>query len=262
MFFVIFLSLLQGITEFLPISSSAHLMILPWLFKIPDPGLTFDVALHFGTLFAILLCFWKEWLEIFRATIYPNRQSPLGYNRLTLFYLLIATLPAVISGLLLGDKITSGLRHPLVTAGALVIFGGLLYFSDKLSLANKGIKNLKIKDAIFIGLFQALSLIPGVSRSGSTITAGLFRNYRKNEAAKISLLLATPVILGAAVLELKNIQNIFSWQLLIAIIISALSGYWVIKWFLKYINKIGYKIFCFYRIGLGLLIILIYFLRR
>jgi len=260
---IIILSLVQGITELLPISSSAHLMILPWLFKISDPGLAFDVALHLGTLLALAIYFFKDWLRIINLGF--NRRAdvdPKGfYNHKTLWLLVLATLPVVIIGLIFGDKLETWLRQPLITAGSLIIFGILLWLADKYSKKITTVKTMRGKDALLIGMAQALALIPGVSRSGATITAALKHNFDRKSAARFSLLLSMPAILRAAVLEIKNIAVIPLNTLCLAISITALSSYLVIKLFINKINKIGYKSFAIYRIVLGLVIILAYYLR-
>lgn len=263
MFALIILSLVQGLTELLPVSSSAHLMILPWLFKINDPGLAFDVALHIGTLLALVIYFFKDWLTIISLGF--NRKSQLAsdglYNHKTLWFLVLATLPVVIVGLVFGDKLATWLRQPLITAFSLIVFGILLWLSDEYSKSILAVKDMKGKDALFIGLAQTLALIPGVSRSGATITAALDRNFRKEAAARFSLLLSMPAILGAAILEIKNLAAIPLNTLFLTIGITALSSYLAIRFLMGHINKIGYKGFAIYRIILALVIIVTYFIR-
>lgn len=260
---IIILSLVQGITELLPISSSAHLMILPWLFKISDPGLAFDVALHLGTLLALVIYFFKDWLKIINLGL--NRKAEVDskefYNHKTLWFLVLATLPVVIIGLIFGDKLAAWLRQPLITASSLIVFGILLWLADKYSKRIVTVQTMKGKDTLFVGIAQTLALVPGVSRSGATITAALNRNFTRESAARFSLLLSMPAILGAAVLEIKNIAAIPLNTLCLAISITALSSYLVIKLFINKINNIGYKGFAIYRIALGLVIILAYYLR-
>jgi undecaprenyl-diphosphatase len=260
---IIILSLVQGITELLPISSSAHLMILPWLFKISDPGLAFDVALHLGTLLALVIYFFKDWLKIINLGF--NRKTEVDskelYNHKTLWFLVLATLPVVIVGLIFGDKLETLLRQPLITASSLIVFGILLWLTDRYSKKIVTVKTMKGKDALLLGMAQTLALVPGVSRSGATITTALNRNFTKESAARFSLLLSMPAILGAAVLEIKNITAIPLNILCLAISITALSSYLVIKLFINKINQIGYKGFAMYRIVLGLVIILVYYLR-
>ncbi len=260
---LIILSLIQGITELLPVSSSAHLIILPWFFKINDPGLAFDVALHLGTLLALIVYFFKDWLKIIKLGF--NRKIPINtkdsYDHKTLWFLILATLPITLIGLVFGDKIGEWFRHPLITALGLIVFGILLWLSDKYSQKTLTVKDMNGKQALFIGMAQTLALIPGVSRSGATLTAALSRNFKRESAARFSLLLSMPAILGAAILEIKNLGTLLSGNLLLAIGIAALSSYLAIKLFMNYISKIGYKGFAIYRIILALAIIITYFIR-
>lgn len=263
MFTLIILGLVQGITELLPISSSAHLMILPWLFKINDPGLAFDVALHFGTLLALTIYFFKDWLKIIKLGF--NRKALINsgdsYNHKTLWFLVLATLPVTLVGFVFGDKVGEWFRHPLITAGSLILFGIVLWLSDKYSQKTQSLQDMKSKDALFIGIMQVLAIIPGVSRSGATLSASLNRNFKRVDAAKFSLLLSMPAILGALILEIKNLINLPIIDLLIAIGVSAVSSYLVIKLFMNYITKIGYKGFAIYRIILATVIIVTYLVR-
>ena len=263
MIILIILSLVQGITELLPVSSSAHLMILPWFFKINDPGLAFDVALHFGTLLALAVYFFKDWLEIIKLGFSRKAQinSKELYNHKTLWFLVLAMLPVVLVGFIFGSKAEEWFRHPLIIAVSLIFFGILLWLSDKYSQKNRDLQDMKIKDALFIGIAQVLALIPGVSRSGATLTASLNRNFKRMDAARFSLLLSMPTILGALILEIKNLVNLPITNLLIAIGVSALSSYLVIKLFMNYISKIGYKGFAIYRIILAMVIIIVYLAR-
>lgn len=263
MFTLIVLGLVQGITELLPISSSAHLMILPWLFKITDPGLAFDVALHFGTFLALTIYFFKDWLKIIKLGF--NKEALVNsndiYNHKTLWFLILATLPVTLVGLVFGDQVGEWFRHPLITALSLILFGILLWLSDRYSKKTLELREMTSKNALFIGIAQVLAIIPGVSRSGATLTAALNRNFKRVDAARFSLLLSMPAILGALILEVKNLVNLPIVNILIAIGVSALSSYLVIKLFMNYISKIGYKGFAIYRIALALIIIVAYFIR-
>lgn len=260
LFTIIILSLIQGVTELLPISSSAHLMVIPWLFKLNDPGLAFDVALHLGTLLALVIYFFKDWVQIIWLGINPKAKGVVGspYDHKTLWLLVIATLPAVMVGLIFGDKLANFLRQPLITAGSLIVFGLLLWEADRYSKKTVALNNMTNRDALFIGAAQVLALVPGVSRSGATMTAALKRNFTKEMAARFSLLLSMPAVLGATALEIKNIMNIPLSVLALAIGITAIVSYLVIKFLMAKINKIGYKGFAIYRIVLALIIILTY----
>jgi undecaprenyl-diphosphatase len=259
----IVLGLVQGIGEFLPISSTAHLILVPYFTGWSDPGLSFDVALHAGTLLAVLAYFWKDWLQIFISAWTNTRQNGWnGFKKELLFYLIIGTIPGAFLGFLFEKKAETILRSPLLIAGTLIIVGLILYLADKKSKGEKTTANITLQDSIIIGTAQAFAIIPGVSRSGSTITAGLFRNFKKIDAAKFSFLLSTPIIMGAAVLKLPHLlSNGLTIPLLIGILSSAVSGYLAIKYLLQFLAKYSYKVFFWYRLALGIIIIIFYFLK-
>ncbi|PJE59956.1 MAG: UDP-diphosphatase, partial [Candidatus Portnoybacteria bacterium CG10_big_fil_rev_8_21_14_0_10_44_7] len=206
----IILGIVQGITEFLPISSSAHLILWPWFFGWPDPGLSFDVALHTGTLIAVVLFFWREWLGLFSGFGQMLRGSrPWRENREArlLTFLAIATIPGALFGYFLEGPAESVFRSPLLIALTMAGFGLILWWGDRVGQKNIHTKQVSLKQSILIGLSQALAVIPGVSRSGSTITAGLFLGLRKESAAKFSFLLSAPIILGASALKVPHLFN-------------------------------------------------------
>lgn len=278
----IILGLAQGLGEFLPISSSGHLVIIPWIFNFPDPGLSFDVALHFGTLLAVLAYFWKDILEILKLAFENNfsakgavpagRQGPasgwkfknqnIQYNSNTLWFLVLATIPGIIFGYFLEDYAEVAVRNPLVIAFTLSFAGLVLYLADKYAKHRKSLGEINWKDSAIIGFSQALAIIPGISRSGATITAGLLAGMDRISVARFSFLLSAPIIFGATVLKLSYLLNGgFNPNVLIGIIVSAISGYAAIKYLLKFVEKTSYKIFFWYRLLLALLIVLIYFVR-
>ncbi len=248
------LGIVQGLTEFLPISSTAHLILLPWFFDWHGElnTLTFDVALHGGTLFSLLLCFYKDWLDIFIK------------NRKMLLYIAIATIPAGVAGLFLKSIVEDTFRNPLIIVFSLVFFG-ILMLAAECFIKKKGLphkKKISFADALFVGCAQAIALVPGVSRSGITITAGLFRNISRHEAARFSFLLSTPVIAGAFIVEgitITNNPDNFSFDLLTAGFISAaLSGYIAIKFLLKFLKKYPLHIFVYYRFALAVIILTVW----
>lgn len=274
---VIFLGLIQGLGEFLPISSSGHLIVAPWLFNFPDPGLSFDVALHFGTLIALVLYFWRDFINIISSSLSPSppgrgwlrsanggektgEGETINYSSNLLWLLVIATVPGAIFGFLLESKAETIFRNPLLIAGTLSIVGLLLYLADIYARHIRNINDIKIKDAAIIGLSQAFAIIPGVSRAGSTITTGLFLGLDRVSAARFSFLLSAPIIFGATILKLKYI---FSAGLLeiVAILTAALSGYFAISWMLKFISRVSYKVFFWYRLSLALIILIFWFMR-
>lgn len=253
----------QGLGEFLPISSTAHLVLIPYFTGWSDPGLTFDIALHVGTLIAVLAFFWKDWLDIFSSALTNiKKRGVIAIKKELLYYLAIGTIPGVILGLLLEKKVETVLRSPLLIAFTLIFAGAFLFWADKKNKGQKELKDINLTDSVIIGICQAIAIIPGVSRSGITITAGLFRNLNRATAARFSFLLSTPIIMGSAILKLPELfaTNI-SAPLIIGIITSAIFGYLSIKFLLKFLEKFGYGAFFWYRLGLGLLIISFYFLK-
>ncbi len=276
----IILGIIQGLTEFLPISSSAHLVLTPRFFSWSDQGLAFDVALHMGTLIAVISYFWKDWKKIFkesklfRISKIKNQKSKSlksspassllkrGDSQFTihnsqfcndsLFIIILATIPGILAGLFLNGYSETVFRNPIIIIFTLSGGAVLLYLSDKLSKKNKNIKNLTLKMGIIIGLAQALAIIPGISRSGITITAGLLLGMNRTAAARFSFLLATPIILGAGVYEMPYlIREGIDLSILVGILVSAISGYLAIKYMLRYLETKSYNIFVWYRIILA-----------
>ena len=212
----VILGVIQGLAEFLPISSSGHLILIPRIFSWQDQGLAFDVALHWGTLIAVLLYFWKDWKKIINESyllksikrkILSIKQNSDDKFRNTqylkkdlLFIIIIATIPGVAAGLLLNNYAETIFRNPVIIAISLFVGALLLFYSDKIGAKKTGLANLTLKMGIVIGLFQALAIIPGVSRSGITITIALFLGLRRTDAARFSFLLSTPIILGAGII--------------------------------------------------------------
>jgi undecaprenyl-diphosphatase len=266
----IILGLAQGLGEFLPISSSGHLVIIPWLFHFSDPGLAFDVALHFGTLLAVLAYFWKDIILIFKLA-FKNQSKVQGlksegqselYNSKTLWFLAIATVPGVIFGYFLDDLAETVFRSPLLIAFTLSFAGLILYLADRYAKHKKDLESINWKDSIIIGLSQALAIIPGVSRSGATITAGLAAGLDRVSAARFSFLLSAPIIFGATAFKLPHLlKEGISANILIGVFVSAMSGYLAIKYLIKFIEKTSYSVFFWYRLGLAVLIAIVYFAR-
>lgn len=261
----IFLGITQGISEFLPISSSGHLVIIPWLFNFSDPGLSFDVALHLGTLIAIILFFWKDWIIILNLAFRKIRRQTIPnesfYQKNILWLIILATVPGAIIGYLLEKQAETIFRNPLLIALMLIIGGVFLFWADKKNKPTKDLGNLTKKDALYIGLSQALAIIPGISRSGSTITTGLFLNLSRVSAARFSFLISAPIILGAVVLKLGDfLKNVGKIELA-GVIAAAISGYLAIFWLLKFIEKVSYQKFLWYRLALAAIIIIAYIVK-
>ncbi len=257
----IILGLVQGLGEFLPISSSAHLVLAPWFLQFTDPGLAFDAVLHLGTLFAVLTYFWKDWLEIL-GLAFGVKKDGNNYNKKSLWILVLATIPGALAGYFFESQAETIFRSPLVIAFTLSFVGLLLFLADKYAKHKKKLKEISWKESLVIGLAQALAIVPGVSRSGATITAGLFSGLSRISAAKFSFLLSTPIILGASLFKLPDLwKSGLGVSFWVGLLVSAVSGYLAIKYLLKFVKKASYKIFFWYRLILASLIILVYFLR-
>lgn len=258
------LGLLQGLGEFLPISSSAHLALAPWLLHWPDPGLAFDVALHFGTLVAVLWYFRHEWVSLARAAwqIVTTRKIVTIEQRRAL-YVIIATIPGGIFGLLLEKKAETTLRNPALIATALIIMGVILWVVDRVRPEARDMNQLRASDAIWIGLAQAFALIPGVSRSGATITAGRGLGLDRNGAAAFSFLLSMPIIAAAAILKVPHVlrESGLTTPLVVGVLASAVSGWIAISALLKYVSRHSYGAFALYRVVVGAIVLVIYFAR-
>ncbi|MEI8343733.1 MAG: undecaprenyl-diphosphatase UppP [Candidatus Moraniibacteriota bacterium] len=261
------LGILQGLGEFLPISSTAHLILAPWFFGWSDPGLSFDVALHVGTLLAVVGFFWRDWLEIFKSvsnsvlhTKYKIQDTK--YNSNLLWLLVIASVPGAIFGMLFDSKAEAAFRNPLLIALTLSVVGLILYLVDKYAVHRKELGKLTKLDAFWIGLSQAVAIIPGVSRSGATMTAGLFLGLSREQAARFSFLLSTPIIFGAAIVKVPHLLKAgIDAPILFGILASAITGYFAIKYMLRFIQKVGYAPFFWYRLALVVVIFAVYFTR-
>ena len=249
---ILILSLVQGITEFLPISSSSHLILISDFLDFKNQNLSIDVSLHIGSFIAVLSYFYKDILNFFD-------------NKILFFKIFISSIPLMIIGFFLVETgFVEKIRNLKVIAWTTVIFGFLLFLSDKFKLEKNIEKNFTMKSAIFIGLFQVLSLIPGVSRSGIAITASRLLNFKRVDAAKISFLLSIPILGAVSLFGLKNLilseNSYFTVSNLIAIFFSFLTSLITIKYFLIYIKKFNLNIFVYYRILLGLILLAIAYL--
>ncbi|OGP08466.1 MAG: hypothetical protein A2048_09125 [Deltaproteobacteria bacterium GWA2_45_12] len=279
------LGFVQGATEFLPVSSSAHLVLAPWFFRFEDPGLTFDVALHFGTLLAIVGYFWKDWFHILSGSFHLiARCSSLvargkgvahelegSRTRITsdesasfnlFLWIIIGTIPAMIAGLLLDEWAETTFRNPLLIAFNMAAMGFVLMVAGRKGKGHRHINHVNMKDGLWIGLSQCLALVPGVSRSGVTITAGLFRHMDRVTAARFSFLLATPITFGACLLKLPDfIDQGVSPPALVGMGVSALTGFLCIKYLLRFVQKYSFDIFAYYRFVVALVILGVWFIQ-
>lgn len=250
----IVLGAVQGLGEFLPISSTAHLVLVPFFTGWEDPGLAFDVALHAGTLLAVVAFFWKDWLKIFQLAFLKNKKSE-EYGNDILWLLVLATIPGALAGYFLEDYANTIFRSPWVIVFTLSFFGLLLYLFDKYAKRKREIGKISLKDALIIGLAQAAAIIPGVSRSGATITAGRALGFDRVSSARFSFLLSTPIIFGATLNQLPDmIEAGISGAMMVGIVISAVSGYLAIKYLIKFVQKSSYKVFFWYRMVLAMAI--------
>jgi len=263
-FQAIILGAVQGVTEFLPISSTAHLVLTPWFFGWPDPGLGFDIALHVGTLAALLLYFRAEWLQLAKGGLRLLRGERKDPQARLALYLIVATIPALIVGAALSDLADSTLRNPLVIATALIVLALVLAVAERVGKRQTKLEGISAADALTVGCAQALAIIPGVSRSGVTITAGLFRGMTREAAARFSFFMSTPII-GAAVSKavVDGVRHGFppvdSTSMITGILVSGIVGYLSIAFLLRYLATHSTYIFIYYRILLGLVVAAAYF---
>jgi undecaprenyl-diphosphatase len=273
------LAIIQGLAEFIPVSSSGHLIIvrrlLGWNELSPAHELTFDVALHFGTLLSVLFYFRRTWFQIFRAALggkvvrfseADDSDQNLSLEeqreeRLLLWFLAIATIPGAIAGKLLEHSAEDYFReHIYLIAAALIVVALLMWWGETASKLTKPLTRISFADTFIVGCAQATALIPGVSRSGSTITAGLFRDMRREAAVRFSFLLSTPIIAGAALLKAHELRKEglpagMHAPFLVGVLVSAIVGYATIAWLIRYLQSNSLKVFIVYRIVVGILVI-------
>lgn len=245
------LGIVQGLGEFLPISSSAHLVLIPWLFGWEDPGLTFDVALHMGTLLAVVLYFWKDWLRLIRAVF---QRGPSDEKRI-FWYLVVATIPGGLFGLAFENKAETTFRSHFLIGIMMIVMGILLYLADKRRQIRK-MDTMTMADALWIGLSQALAIIPGVSRSGSTMTTARFLDIKREDAARFSFLMSTPIILGAGVFKLRHLTlAAINLPFSVGVLSSFIVGIISISFLLQYLKTSNFGLFVGYRFLVGLVVI-------
>lgn len=258
------LGIVQGLAEFLPISSSGHLLLTPYVFGWPSPGLAFDVSLHIGTLLAVLWYFKQEWANLIRAafSILKTRKVESEEER-RVIYLIIATIPAAIAGVLLEEYADTVFRSPLLVAINLIVMGIVLWAVDRFAPRDRGLGNMKWRDAILVGFAQCLALVPGVSRSGSTITAGRALGFTRESAAVFSFLMSMPVTTAAVLLKTPDaIERYgFTTPMIVGIVSSAISGWLAIAVLIKLVARRGYGIFAAYRLVIGIAIIYLLYTR-
>jgi undecaprenyl-diphosphatase len=252
------LGILQGLTEFLPISSSAHLILAPWFFGWQNSlvdSLTFDVALHAGTLVAILWYFWRDWMDLAAGSFrILGRGRRSDFSERLIVYLILATIPAAVAGFFLEKAVESTFRNPGLIVFPLVAVSFLMIFAESRNRPSQPLEKLHLRDAITIGIAQAIALLPGVSRSGITITTGLLLGYRRDSATRFSFLLSTPALAGAVILQSKNIFSLerADWLLfIIGFLSSAGIGYLAIAFLMRYLRFNTLNVFAGYRLVLA-----------
>ncbi len=257
----IILGAVQGLTEFLPVSSTAHLVLVPWLFGWNDPflnSLTFDVALHLGTLVALLIYFRQDWIDLAKSAVdyvRGKKADPLA------MYVVLATIPAGILGLLFEKNVETKLRDPRVISISLIVLALVLVFAELKGGREKDLRHISLSDALTVGFAQALALVPGVSRSGVTITAALFRGIKRDASARFSFYLSTPLIGGAVAKKLLDVakEGLPSGEtgsFIAGILVSGIVGYASIKFLLRYLQTHNTFLFVYYRIALGIVVYL------
>ena len=262
----IILGIVQGLTEFLPISSSGHLILAQWATGWEGElmnNLTFDVALHFGTLTAVLWYFWRDWLKLGKAMLRVVQGKAMAYEAKLVWYIVLGTVPAVIAGLSLERVVETAFRSPVLVAGALAAGSLVMWFADRHSSKVRHLGDMTLGHALFVGVAQAIALIPGISRSGITISAGLAAGYRREDAARFSFLLSTPIIAGAALHKVHHItfQGHAAWGCILGTLSSAAVGYLAIRFLIRYLERHSLNIFVWYRLALAAVVVLYVMLR-
>ena len=266
----IVLALVQAFTEFLPVSSTAHLILFPWLLHWQDPGEAFDVALHAGTLLAVILYFFKDWWTLIVCGLggkYPTSAPPaeVTQHKRLFWYMVVGTIPGGILGKLFDKQIEEHLRTPIIIGVSMILVALLMWWADAKAKLTRKIEESNLGDAIGIGTAQAVALWPGVSRSGITIITGLFRGFTREAATRFSFLLSAPLIAGAVASKLPTLIKLHKAggldlplsTLAISILVSGVAGYFVIAFFLRYLQTRTLKVFVVYRLAFGIIVLLL-----
>ena len=267
---VIVLGVVQGLTEFLPVSSTAHLYLTSWLLGWQTEGLDFDIMLHLGTLLSLLLYFFGDWVQIIGQGfgLRIGRDNELRLNHMLLWLLAIGSVPIGIVGFLFNKQADTVWRTPYVMGTMLIVIGVLMWAADSVGRKARDLASVNLPDSVVIGMAQALAVVPGTSRSGISISAGLFRNLSRQTAARFSFLLSVPAIAGAAGKSLwdmhkhHQLHTILGTPFLVGVAVSAVTGCVVIAWFLQYLRRSSLRPFVYYRIIFGIIVLALAFIRR
>ena len=259
-FQAVILGIVQGLTEFIPVSSSGHLYLLKWLFHwdlIPE---SYEIALHAGTLLVLLIYFFKDWIRLLIGAYQQTFQKEKNAEGTIFWYLVIATIPSGLIGYLLDKTFENALTKPVIIACSLIFMGLILYFIDKKAKSETDFEHLSFKQSFLIGMSQILAFIPGFSRSGVTITTARALGVTREASAKYSFMLSAPIVFGATVLKLKDFKTLFELgfgsEFIIGVLCSFLVGLLVINFMMNYIKKGSFKPFAIYRVVIGALVLL------
>ncbi len=270
---VVVLAIVQSLTEFLPISSTAHLTLVPRLLGWDSPAinsLDFDIALHFGTLAAVVIYFFRDWVAMFAGAfgMRYGRDPEIEHNRRLLWLLVLATIPVGVLGYLFKEQAETTWRSSYVIGTMLIVIGVVMYVAERLGSRKKGLSQVTLADSMAIGAAQALAIVPGVSRSGITISAGLFRGITRETAARFSFLLSTPALGGAALKAFHDLHKHggltpeMQVPFLVGVLVSGVTGWIVIAFFLRFLRSHTLQFFVYYRIVFGIIVIALALLRR
>lgn len=268
---VILLGIVQGLTEFLPVSSTAHLYLTSYFLGWQTESLDFDIMLHLGTLLAVLIYFFKDWLQILAQGfgIRAGHDQELKHNQMLLWLLAIGSIPIGVGGYLFNKQAETVWRTPMVMGIMLIAVGVIMWLAEEWSRKLRDMGSLNLTDAVSIGVAQALAIVPGCSRSGITISAGLFRNLTRESAARFSFLLSTPAIAAAALKALWDIHKhggglhtLLTMPFLVGVSVSAITGCIVIAWFLQYLRHSSLRPFVYYRVIFGIIVLALALIRR
>ncbi len=269
-FQVIVLAIVQGLTEFLPISSTAHLYLTSWLLDWQTEALSFDVMLHLGTLLAIFLYFFADWVQLLGQAfgMKIGKDAELSRNPMMLWLMVIATIPVGVAGALFHKQAEGAWRNPWMMGAMLIAVGVLMWVAENAGRKVRDLGSVSMPDAVTIGLAQALAVVPGTSRSGITISAGLFRDLDRQAAARFSFLLSAPAIGGAVAKTLwdmhkqHELHTLMTSSFVVGVAVSGITGTIVIAWFLQYLRQSGLRPFVYYRVIFGIIVLALAFIRR